>query len=124
MRKPLRKLAIPALTLGFYGLVASAQAPVATDVLMLEVDDLVDEGYIDAEILDISYDERKMTVEIDATQETAQLIVPSNADIVRTAPNNIEHEIEFMQLRPGEEVSLEAVEIEGVTRVRIVGVTS
>jgi len=106
-------------------LAAAASAQVSTtEIPELESDRLVDEGLVEAKILDVDYDERMLTVRFDANHETARLIVPRNADIFRTFPNNLERRIELSDLRPGDDISVQAVVVEGIIHLHIIGLAS
>lgn len=107
-----------------FGAAALAQSPDA-DVLVLDVDDLADGDTMEAEIMAADYDDRTLTVRFESGNEIARLIVPENADLVQMGPNNLaEREMRITDLHSGDRIEIEGVEVEGVLRLRIVGVES
>jgi hypothetical protein len=86
----------------------------------LELDYFLDQGSVEAEILEMKPEVRTLTVQLE--DMTAHLIVPENADIVRTFPNNIEREIALDELRVGDDIMIEGYRVDGVIQIRIIGV--
>jgi hypothetical protein len=116
-----RLTAASLIGLGFLSTTAIAQSP-PPEVPELEVEYLVNEGEVEVKILEIDSDARTLTVEVDETQETATLLVPEDADIIRTFPNNIQREIELSDLSIGDDIMIQGVEVDGVVHITIVGV--
>jgi hypothetical protein len=91
------------------------------DVTVFDTHRLNEHGMMEAEILSADYDNRTLTVRLEAENETARLIVPEGTEIIETAPNDIERPIELSDLSPGEAIHIEGIEIDGIMRFRIVG---
>jgi hypothetical protein len=106
-----------------FAAVAVAQTPPA-EVPELESDQLVDEGLVEAKILEMNSEERTMTVRFDATKDTAKLIVPENAYIALTFPNELERRIELDELSVGDNIMVQTVVVDEIVEVRIIGVAS
>lgn len=121
MNRMIRLTAASLISLGFLSSTAIAQAP-PPEVPELEIDYLVNEGEVEVKILEINADARTLTVEVDETKETATLLVPEDADIIRTFPNNIQREIELSDLSIGDDIMIQGVEVDGVVHITIVGV--
>lgn len=122
MRKLIGHTTLSLAALGLLAASAFAQPP-RIEVPELESDRLVDEGLVEAEILAADYDARTLTLRLEATDETAKVIVPEGADIFVTGDNNVEREVELTTLRPGDKINLQAVVIEGVVQLRIVTIS-
>lgn len=96
-----------------------------TDLLVVDVEDFADGEVREAEIIDANYDERTLTVRFESDKETAELVVPENAEIMLSSPpNDIQREVDLIQLNPGDEIELQALEVEGVLHLHIVGIAS
>jgi hypothetical protein len=119
----IHKIAATTLASCFIAATAIAQTP-PPEVPQLESDRLVNEGLIEAKILNIDTEHRMMTVRFDDTNDTAKVIVPENAEIIRTYANDLRREIELKDLDAGDNVSLQAFEVEGVIQLRIIGLPS
>lgn len=123
MSKTSRLMAAMALT-SLFTPAAIAESP-QTDVLVCEVEDLAEGDTIEAQILEVDYDQRTLTVRFGSDNELARLIVPRSAEIVQTGPNDLaERPMEFNDLHAGARIELEGVKVEGAIRLRIVGIDS
>ena len=105
--------------LGLFAAGAFAQLP-TVEVPELESERLVDEGLLEAQILDADYDARTLTLRLERNDETVKAIVPEDAEIFVTGANNTERRVDLNTLRPGDTIHMEAFEVEGVIRYRIV----
>lgn len=117
-----RLTAASLIGLGFLSANAVAQTP-PPEVPELEVDYLVDEGEVEVKILEINPENRTMTVRVEATEDLATLVIPEEAELFRTFPNNIQREIEFEDFSVGDDIMVQGVEVDGVVRFTIVGLS-
>jgi hypothetical protein len=118
--KILQRIAAASLIAG--GMLVStalAQEP-SKEMSELELDYLLEQGTVEAEIIEMNTEVRTLTVQMDDV--TANLIVPENAEIVRTFPNNLEREIQLSDLRVGDDIMIEGYEVDGLIQLRIIGV--
>jgi hypothetical protein len=118
--KILQRIAAASLIAG--GLLAGtapAQEP-SEKISELEPDYFLEQGSVEAEIIEMNTEVRTLTVQMDDV--TANLIVPENAEIVRTFPNNLEREIQLSDLRVGDDIMIEGYEVDGLIQLRIIGV--
>ncbi|MDX1562030.1 MAG: hypothetical protein R3305_03850 [Gammaproteobacteria bacterium] len=98
----------------------SAQAQLASDVIVVS-GEFVDNGPVDATILEADYDARTLTVRLDGSSDPATLLIPEEAEIVLTGANNLERKIEIDELNVGDDIKIEGFEVDGVVHIRIVG---
>ena len=115
------KTIVASIGLALSAAAALAQSPPA-EIPELESEHLVNEGLVEAQILEVDIDQRTLTVRFDETKETAKLIVPANAYLARTFPNNLVREIELDELTPGDEISIQAVVVEDVIELHIISI--
>ena len=104
----------------FVGLARAQAQEVVQAIPVLQLEHVVDMGPFEARILETQPEDRTLTVRLDSNNEEARLIVPRNADIVRTFPNDIERDIELDQLDPGDKIMVEGVEVDGIIELHIV----
>jgi hypothetical protein len=118
--KILQRIAAASLIAG--GMLVStalAQEP-SKEMSELELDYLLEQGTVEAEIIEMNTEVRTLTVQMGDV--TANLIVPENAEIVRTFPNDLEREIQLSDLRVGDDIMIEGYEVDGLIQLRIIGV--
>jgi hypothetical protein len=124
MNRLVAQLGCTALVLSMFTATALAQSLSTTEVPELESEQLVDEGLVAAKILEIDSEDRMLVVRFEENQETARLFVPESADIIRTFPNNVQRDIELSELSPGDNIELQAVVIEEVLHLTIIGIAA
>jgi hypothetical protein len=123
MAKSIPKAAALVLATSLASATALAQLH-SSPIPELEIDGLVDNGMVGAQILEVDGDARTLTVQFDENDETARVVVPEGAEIFETGPNDLEHRINLDELNAGDNVMLQTLVVEDVIRLRIIGVAS